>query len=83
MLLFFSDDIIDAKIFLTSTLFFKGDWKIKFNKTATHTEPFYNEIGNQIGDVTMMYQTGPFPYARVDALHAHAVQLDYGKVNTC
>lgn len=65
---------------MTSTLFFKGQWKVPFNKTATHTEAFYDEMRNQIGDVTMMYQTGPFPYARVDALYAHAVQLNYGKV---
>lgn len=76
----FSDDIIDAQIFMTSTLFFKGQWRVPFNKTATHSEPFYDEMRNQIGEVKMMYQTGPFPYARVDSLHAHAVELSYGKV---
>lgn len=72
---------------MMSTLFFKGQWKLPFNKTATHTEPFYDEQKNQIGEVMMMYQIGAFPYARVDSLHAHAVELSYGKVrvpqNTC
>lgn len=68
---------------MLSTLFFKGQWKLPFNKTATHIEPFYDEMKNKIGEVMMMYQSGPFPYARVDALHAHAVQLNYGKVFVC
>lgn len=72
---------------MMSTLFFKGQWKVPFNKTATHAEPFYDEMRNQIGEVMMMYQIGPFPYARIDSLHAHVVELSYGKVrvsqNTC
>lgn len=54
-----------------------------FNKSATHPEPFYDEAKNNIGDVQMMYQSGPFPYARVDSLHAYAVELSYGKVCVC
>lgn len=65
---------------MTSTLFFKGLWKLPFNRSASRLEPFYDEARNKIGEVLMMYQIGPFAYARVDALNAHAVQLNYGKV---
>lgn len=75
----FADDVANAQIFMISTLFFKGEWKLPFNRSATHIEDFYDEAKNKIGQVMMMYQKAPFPYARVDYLNAHAVELNYGK----
>lgn len=65
---------------MVTTLFFKGQWKTPFNKTATFKDRFIDAFGNSKGEVMMMYQTGPFPYSIIDSLKAHAVELPYGKV---
>lgn len=77
----FTDDIKDAAIFMTSALYFKGQWAVPFNKSATDRHSFYDESENKIADVMMMYQIGPFPYSRVEYLKAHAIELAYGKNN--
>lgn len=65
-------------IFLTSVLFFKGQWRMPFNKTATTKDAFFDEKNNKIGDVNMMYQVGFFPFSRIESLKAYAVELPYG-----
>lgn len=77
----FSGDLADAEILMASTFFFKGAWKMPFNKSATVESPFYDENGNSIGKVRMMHHLAPFPYAIVQELKAHAVELPYGEVN--
>ncbi|XP_019867498.1 serine protease inhibitor 77Ba [Aethina tumida] len=72
-------DIVDAQIFLTSVLYFKGEWKTPFNKTATKTDAFYDEKNNRIGNVEMMYQSHTFPFSRIDEIKAFAVELPYGR----
>ncbi|XP_045481237.1 serine protease inhibitor 77Ba-like [Harmonia axyridis] len=71
-------DIKDAEIFLTSTLYFKGDWTNPFNKTATKNSPFFNEKGEEIGKVDMMFLSGAVAFLRLEALKAQAVLLPYG-----
>ncbi|XP_017777866.1 PREDICTED: antichymotrypsin-2-like isoform X2 [Nicrophorus vespilloides] len=71
-------DVADAAIFMTSALFFKGQWRYRFDSAQTKPETFYNDAGNSIGRVQMMYQSGPFPYTLVSYLNAHAVELPYG-----
>lgn len=78
---FFLGDLEDAEIFLTSALFFKGQWATPFNKSATHTDVFLNENGKALGMVDMMFQSGPYPYSIVQELNAHAVELPYGSVS--
>ncbi|CAG9855384.1 unnamed protein product [Phyllotreta striolata] len=73
-----SADLLDAQVFMASLLYFKGLWKSPFQRNATHTESFYDEKGNKIGDVEMMYQTSSLPFARLEGLNAHAVELPYG-----
>ncbi|XP_060515822.1 serine protease inhibitor 77Ba [Cylas formicarius] len=70
-------DIRNAQLFLTSTMFFKGEWKSPFNKSATHIDTFYDEKKNKI-KVDMMYQLGVYPYSRFDDLKAEVLQLPYG-----
>ncbi|KAK5639320.1 hypothetical protein RI129_011812 [Pyrocoelia pectoralis] len=73
------DDVINAEIMLVSTLFFKGRWKIPFNKTATFADKFYDSAGGLRGSVQMMYQVGEFPYTILNGLRAHAVELPFGQ----
>lgn len=72
------DDVKNAEIMLVSTLFFKGRWKLPFNKTATFTDKFYDSAGALRGSVQMMYQIGDFPYTILRGLKAHAVELPFG-----
>lgn len=73
------DDVVNAEIMMISTLFFKGKWKIPFNKTATHLDRFYDDSDNFKGQVNMMYQVGEYPYTILSNLKSHAVELPYGK----
>lgn len=72
------DDLTDAEIFMSSALYFKGQWTVPFNKSATELDSFYDEAGNKVTDVMMMYQKGSFPYARIEHLKAVAIELGYG-----
>lgn len=67
---------------MASTFFFKGAWKVPFNQTETIETTFYDESGNAKGNVMMMHQLAPFPYAIVQELKAHAIELPYGEVST-
>ncbi|XP_017121458.1 serine protease inhibitor 77Ba-like [Drosophila elegans] len=72
-------DLQGAKMFLLSALYFKGQWKLPFNKTLTRDEPFYNEKGEVIGQVPMMVQEANFAYAsNIEGLNAYALELPYG-----
>ncbi|KAF7269551.1 hypothetical protein GWI33_017442 [Rhynchophorus ferrugineus] len=71
-------DVVNAKLFLTTTMYFKGQWQVPFNQTATRPADFFNENKNKIGTVDMMYQSYPYPYGRLDKLKAFALELPYG-----
>ncbi|GJQ67999.1 SRPN8 [Trypoxylus dichotomus] len=71
------NDLSDAQIFVTSALFFKGQWDLKFNKSITKEEPFYNERREVIGNVEMMYNKGLFPLTKVLNDKAFALELPY------
>jgi serine protease inhibitor len=73
--------LTDAQIFITSALYFKGAWKIPFNRTNTERASFYDEKQNKIGEVDMMYQIGSYPYSRFDWMKGYAVELYYGNVS--
>lgn len=67
-------------MFLTTTLYFKGIWKNPFNTSFTKVEPFFNEKGNLIGNVQMMYRNGVYPYAKIKDISAYAVELPYNVI---
>ncbi|KAJ8923864.1 hypothetical protein NQ315_010446 [Exocentrus adspersus] len=73
-----TSDVSNAQVFLTSILYFKGQWKRPFNVSASHRETFYDEKNMKIGEVDMMYQTGIFPYSRIEEIKAHVLELPYG-----
>lgn len=74
------DDVQNAYIFLTSVLFFKGQWGSPFNRSTTRRETFYDEKNNKVGEVDMMFQVGVFPYSRLEDIGSHVVELPYGHV---
>lgn len=49
-----------SEIVLTNVLAFKGLWRLPFDASKTRTVPFYNEFGDEIGEVNMMQQQGCF-----------------------
>lgn len=80
-LFIFLADVKDAQVFLTSILYFKGQWKSPFNTSGTHRETFYDEKNNKIGEVDMMFQIGVLPYTRMEEIKAHVLELPYGQVS--
>ncbi|KRT79823.1 hypothetical protein AMK59_7056 [Oryctes borbonicus] len=70
-------DLTDAQIFVTSALFFKGLWNLKFNISSTKEESFYNDRREVIGTVPMMYNKGLFPLTKVLNDKAFALELPY------
>ncbi|XP_026845457.1 serine protease inhibitor 77Ba [Drosophila persimilis] len=72
-------DIYGAKMFLLSSLFFKGQWKFPFNQSATRMEPFYNENDEVITNIPMMVQEANFSYAtNIQGLDGYVLELPYG-----
>lgn len=95
-------EIYGAKIFMLSSLFFKGQWKVNywyyniwyihikcnnylqfpFNTSSTRTEPFYDEKGAVITQVSMMVQEGNFAYVtNIEGLDGYVLELPYGEQN--
>lgn len=76
-----ASDLQDAALVLASAIFFKGMWKVPFNRSFTTETPFLDENGRETGKVNMMFQRGPFPYTAIADLDSHIVELPYGKDN--
>ncbi|XP_023180127.2 serine protease inhibitor 77Ba-like [Drosophila hydei] len=75
-------EIYGAKMFMLSSLFFKGQWKYPFNESLTHTEPFFNEQGEVVNQVSMMSQEGNFGYVtNIEGLDGYVLELPYGEQN--
>ncbi|XP_034482010.1 serine protease inhibitor 77Ba [Drosophila innubila] len=71
--------IVGAKMFMLSSLFFKGQWKYPFNESATRMEPFHDESGAVITQVPMMVQEGNFAYVtNLQGLDGYVLELPYG-----
>ncbi|CAF4942097.1 unnamed protein product [Pieris macdunnoughi] len=75
------DDLTNSHMILTSALYFKGQWTFKFNKSATTKAPFFDNQGNVIGQVNMMYNRQILPFANFKDLKARIIELPYGKEN--
>src|SRR5215813_5844445 len=70
-------DQIDAQqvMFLINAVYFKGQWRKRFEKSRTQTQPFHL-LGDQQKQVPMMSQSGNYLYFRGDKFQA--VSLPYG-----
>lgn len=75
------EDLKDATLILASTIFFKGMWRMPFNRSHTTEAPFYDENGLELGRVNMMFNRGPFPYTAIADLDSHILELPYGLDN--
>ncbi|ENN74325.1 serine protease inhibitor 77Ba [Dendroctonus ponderosae] len=71
-------DVENAYLFITTTMYFRGEWQTPFNRSATKRDAFYDEKRNKIGEVQMMYQAHPFAYYRNEKIKADAIELPYG-----
>ncbi|XP_030380003.1 serine protease inhibitor 77Ba-like isoform X2 [Scaptodrosophila lebanonensis] len=72
-------EIFGVKMFLLSSLYFKGQWKYPFNEAATRIEPFYDEKGNVITHIPMMVQEANFAYVgNIAGLDGYVLELPYG-----
>lgn len=76
-----AEDLKDATLILASTIFFRGMWRMPFNRSHTTQAPFYDENGIEMGRVNMMFQRGPFPYTAIADLDSHILELPYGTMN--
>ena len=65
----------DMLAYLLNALYFKSQWKEKFEKSASAQEPFVNEAGIK-SEKLMMKQDKNFPYTENDVFQA--VRLPYG-----
>ncbi|CAG4972069.1 unnamed protein product [Colias eurytheme] len=64
-----------------SAMYFKGLWTYHFDTHFTTKKPFYDDNGNKIGEVDMMYNRHTFPNVYIDILQAHAVELPFANDN--
>lgn len=73
------EDLLKAQLILLSGIHFKGSWKSVFNTSFTKQEAFKDfEDKNVIGNVNMMFQRGPFPFAAIRDLGSYFIELPYG-----
>lgn len=61
---------------LVNAVYFKGDWKTKFDPRLTKNEPFH-VTKNEIINVPTMSMTGKFKYAELPELNAKLLELPY------
>ncbi len=75
--LFKPDDFDErTRLAVVNTLYFKGRWQTPFNKEATSEQEFFAADGKP-KRVSMMHQSGKFPYLKGDGFQA--VALPYGE----
>ncbi|XP_047510620.1 serine protease inhibitor 77Ba-like [Pieris napi] len=71
-------DLDDIVMLAIDAIFFKGTWNVPFGKEDTEVSAFYNEKGDQTGDVNLMFVTGNFYQKEVDVIGAQVLELPYG-----
>ncbi|KAM3958028.1 serine protease inhibitor 7 [Aphomia sociella] len=72
------NDFYDLNLIMIDALYFKGTWTKSFATTNTDTASFYDEVGNRVGEVSLMYVNDKFNVTTIDQIHAKVLQLPYG-----
>lgn len=72
------NDLEGVYIVLIDALYFKGIWKNKFSSADTEISAFYDESGNQLGDVNLMFSTPTVNVVSIGQIAAKVLELPYG-----
>ncbi|XP_059061274.1 serine protease inhibitor 77Ba-like [Achroia grisella] len=75
------NDFNSYNIIIIDALYFKGTWTKTFATTNTDTASFYDEVGNRVGEVNLMYVNDKFNVTTIDQINAKVLQLPYGSNN--
>ncbi|CAH4029679.1 serine protease inhibitor 77Ba-like [Pieris brassicae] len=73
-----SGDLEEIVMLAIDAIFFKGTWSVPFGKEDTEVSAFYNEKGDQTGEVNLMFITDIFYQKEVDVISAQVLELPYG-----
>ncbi|KAJ8708591.1 hypothetical protein PYW08_009973 [Mythimna loreyi] len=73
-----SSDLEGVVTVMIDALYFKGAWKIPFPYEETESSAFYDDKGQQIGDVSLMFVSGSFNVTTVPQIRAQVLELPYG-----
>ncbi|XP_069586871.1 serpin B3-like [Ranitomeya imitator] len=66
-----------ASLVLANAVYFKGQWKKKFNEENTKNAPFYTTKESEIS-VPMMSQTERFNLGAIEEIDAQVIEIPYG-----
>lgn len=66
----------DTGLILVNAVYFKGQWKNKFDISSTNSEPFYL-VDGQIKNVSMMHTEGNFKIGYLPEADAEFIELPY------
>ena len=67
----------DTNLILVNAIYFKADWKYKFDKTKTEEKDFYVEGGNPQKAPTMYLSGSDFEVADISTLKSQMLRLPY------
>ncbi|XP_044007090.1 ovalbumin-related protein X-like isoform X2 [Aphidius gifuensis] len=70
----------DTSLILVNAVYFKGQWKNKFDNSSTNSEPFYLDDG-EIKNVSMMHTEGNFKIGYLPEADAEFIELPYASDN--
>lgn len=70
----------DTRLVLANAIYFKGDWALQFQKSATHSAPFTLTDGIKV-DVPMMSKTEDVQLARGEKLQALKLPYEGGELS--
>lgn len=71
-------DVNHVLMVMLDAIYFKGPWKTQFSTAETEQSPFYNERGNEIGSVNLMYLSSAFKMRSIGNIRASVLELEYG-----
>ena len=67
----------EPQLVIANGLFFKGEWETPFNVSYTDKEKFYDDRGEEVGEVMMMKLKNHFRYSSLSELGVRVVELPY------